>query len=340
MDRCALLDTVLDRELRADARTAALSAMSRQFGQASGPLEQQALRMQLLLAGRIAESRGSASVAADLTALAIKDASWLVTNTALEASEALDVPLRVTVRDGPPVEAGIEASLEKLNLPVGADLETKYRFTALKHGTDVVVVTLAPTTWTSARRFHAAVQRDPAWATKLPDGRCTKPVPFGDQLLPGIAVVHAIILSSDRQVIAAQRSRETSYAPLHWSVSFEEQLSEQDFGHAEDAFTAAARRGFEEEFGADGLALEVTPVASVMQVDLLNLGIVMVLRAAMTAGEIRDSWHSSARDGWEATDVRFLRLDDLAAAAASLGPRMHPTSTLRCLALRRWLSSS
>jgi hypothetical protein len=174
-------------------------------------------------------------------------------------------------------------------------------------------------------------------ASKLPDGRWFRPIPFGEQLLPGIAVVHAIILTSDHHVIAALRSRATTYAPLHWSVSFEEQLNEKDFGCDQDAFTAAARRGFHEEFGGEVSAANVIPLASVLQVDLLNLGMVMLVRPPMTAREIRDSWLSAASDGWEADDIQCIPLDDL--AAASIGLQLHPSSELRCMALRRWISS-
>jgi hypothetical protein len=196
-------------------------------------------------------------------------------------------------------------------------------------------VTLAPATWTSGRKFHAAVQRDPSWASKLPDGRWITPVPFGDTQLPGIAVVHGIIVTADDQVIATQRSPKVSYAPLHWSVSFEEQLNQYDMGLAEDAFTAAARRGFSEEFGADIAARDVIPLTAVLQIDLMNLGLVMLLRSPMTEREISDSWRLAAKDGWEAKDLRGLPLDNLTRHMARLG-LLHPTSELRSLALQRW----
>lgn len=330
------LDQVVEVGVRADVRSASLYALRGQLQRARSVADQQALRMLLLRAARIARSRGIA-VADDLVGLAKKDASWLVTPGALEACGPLRGPIQLRVRDGPPVDAVVQAQLEALKLPVGPDLETKYRFTALNSGPDGLHATFAPTTWTSGHGFHVALQQDLAFASKLPDGRWSKPIPFGDQLLPGIAVAHAIILTADRHVIAAKRSRTTSYAPLHWSISFEEQLNENDFGCDQDAFTAAARRGFHEEFGAEVPAADVIPLASVMQVDLLNLGIVMLVCPAMTAREIRDSWHSAAVDGWEAEDVLHLPLDDL--LATSLGMQLHPSSELRCLALRRWLSS-
>lgn len=329
------LDQVIDVGVDAEVRRASLDALDRELHRSGDVADQQALRMLLLRAARIAGSRGIA-VADDLVELARRDARWLVTAGALETAGPLEGPIRVTVTDGPPVDEVIQAHLEELRFPAGPDLETKYRFTALSSNPAELAATLAPTTWTSARRFHLALQQHPAWASKLPDGRWARPIPFGDQLLPGIAVVHAIILTDDRNVIAAKRSRATTYAPLHWSVSFEEQLNEKDFGHEQDAFTAAARRGTYEEFGAEVSADDVTPLASMLQVDLLNLGVIMVVRTGMTARQIQNSWQLAATDSWEADDVCGIPLDDL--AAARRGMLLHPSSELRCLALRRWLS--
>ena len=100
-------------------------------------------------------------------------------------------------------------------------------------------------------------------------------------------------MTSDDKVIAAQRSAEVNYAPQHWSVSFEEQLNGSDIGHKQDAFTAAARRGFTEEFGAELAARDVTPLTTVMQVDLLNLGIVMLLRPSPAVVQTRNTSHAA-----------------------------------------------
>ena len=331
------LDLVLEADVSSAAGRGALAALRRQLDGMDGAADQQALRMLMLRAARIAESRKSNALADDLIRLATTDARWLVTPGALEASSPLDVPIRVIVQDGPPVDPFIEAQVARLNFATGPDLETKYRFTALQHGKDALTVALAPTTWTSSRKFHAALQRDPAWASKLPDGRWITPVPFGDQLLPGIAAVHAIIMTRDGQVIAARRNARMRYAPGHWSVSFEEQVNEQDFGRSQDAFTAAAQRGFHEEFGAEVATGEVVPLATLMEIGVANLGVVMLVLPALTASEIRDSWRSFAKDGWEADQVCGLRVDDLDTGIAHLGQLIHPSSELRCLALRRWL---
>ncbi len=338
MDDYAMIDQLLGEDLPAEAMRAALSTLELQLNETADPGHEQAFRMLLLRWARIARSRSRTGVSNELIQLAMTDARWLVTSDALEASESLDIPVHVTVHEGPPIEATIAAQLERLTFPVGPDLETKYRFTALTRQSDALAVRLAPTTWTSANKFHAAVERDPAYASKFPDGRWITPLPFGDTLLPGIAVVHAIILTSDNQVIAAQRSREMSYSPLHWSVSFEEQLNEKDIGLAEDPFTSAARRGFNEEFGGEISAHNILPLATVMQTDVLNLGLVMLLQPPMTAHAIRESWHSMASDKWEANELRALRFDVLEATVTSLG-QLHPTSMLRSLAMQRWLKT-
>jgi len=338
MARDALLDQLLKEVLPAEVRRASLEALRHQLDRISDDMQQQAFRMLLLRAARIAESKGTPTVAEDLIRLAAKDARWIVTGGALEASAPLEVPIRTTLQQGPPIDSLIGAELEKLSPPPGRDLEAKFRFTDLKHAADALLISLTPTTWTTARKFQTAILHDPSWVSRLSDGTWVMPLPFGDRLLPGLAVVHAIVLTSDRHVLAALRSAELSYAPLHWSASFEEQLNEKDIGHDEDPFTAAARRGFHEEFGADIGPRDIIPLATVMQIDLLNLGIVMLLRPQFTADEIRESWRSAAKDRWEADDVCGLPVENLESALARIGS-LHPTSQLRCRALRRWLTS-
>ena len=334
----ALLDQLLSESPGAAVRAASLLGLGRQLEEIGDVTKQQGFRMQLLRAARIAESRGMAAVADDLTQLAAREARWLVTPGAVETSGSLDIPINVTVQDGPPIDATIQRALQELSVQTGPDLETKYRFADVQRERQALSVSLVPTTWTSAKKFHTVLERDPGWASKLPGGPWIAPIPFGDSLLPGIAAVHAIIMSSDSAVIAAQRSAETSYRPLHWSVSFEEQLNEIDLLQNEDAFTAAARRGLNEEFGVDPSAQDILPLATVMQIDLLNLGLVFLLRLSMTARQLIDSWKFKAKDRWEAIDVRAIPLDRVDACMPSLG-RLHPTSELRWLALRRWLHS-
>ena len=128
----------------------------------------------------LAGSAGNAEVADGLTAAAMRDSSWLVTPDALEACYSHGAPVHVTVQDGPPVDEAIEAELEKVTVPVGPSLEGKYRFTAMKCEKDALAVTLTPTTWASAKKFQTVLQRDPAWASKLPNGSWLTPLPFGD----------------------------------------------------------------------------------------------------------------------------------------------------------------
>lgn len=151
MTRDALLDQLVEEDPSVEVRQASLDALSRQLERIRDAVQQQTFRMLLLRAARIAKSRGSTAVSNDLTALAMKDASLLVTPGALEACGPLDVPIRVTVQDGPPVDAVIQKQLQELRIPTGPDLETKYRFTGLTYKRGAAAVNLAPTTWTSAK---------------------------------------------------------------------------------------------------------------------------------------------------------------------------------------------
>lgn len=332
----ALLDQLLSEGPASETCAARLAALGSQLLAIRSAGEQQGFRLQLLCAARIAASEGLPAMADEFTRLATKDAPWLVTPNALEATEPVDGPISVGVQDGPAISAAIERELQNRSVVTGPDLEAKYRFAAIKQDRHGLSISLVPTTWTDAKRFHSIVEHDPSWARGLPDGWWISPVPFGDCMLPGIAVVHAIIITSDQTVIAAQRSAQTSYRPLHWSISFEEQLNDKDVNQKGDPFSAAARRGLKEEFGVDVAAQDIVPLATVMQVDVLNLGLIFLLRLSMTADQLINSWKFTAKDRWEANEVRAIPLRSADASIASLG-QLHPTSEMRLLALRRWL---
>ncbi|MEO3807918.1 hypothetical protein ABGB17_02835 [Sphaerisporangium sp. B11E5] len=139
----------------------------------------------------------------------------------------LDGALSLRTRiDDVPIDAGISATLRDLgNLEMGRNLEQKFRFVDLEYTPDNSLnISLAPTTWSESRSFHIALERDPLRLSRGRDGAWIEPVPLGGTVLPGIAVVHGIVLTSDAQVLFAQRNPKVGYAPLHWSASFEEQL--------------------------------------------------------------------------------------------------------------------
>ena len=56
-------------------------------------------------------------------------------------------------------------------------------------------------------------------------------ISFQDSVLPTSFCLHGVVVTSDNRVLAIQRPNEevTDYHPLTWSISFEEQLADQDF---------------------------------------------------------------------------------------------------------------
>lgn len=242
----------------------------------------------------------------------------------------------------------------------GPDLEPKYRLTSLEHlSDDTLHVRLAPTTWTLGKGFHDAILRDPGRFRHAADGSWIEPLPLGTSVLPGLAVVHAIVLTSDGKVLIAQRSAKVGYTPLHWSVSFEEQCTLEDFAPNSDMFATAARRGFLEEFGLAVPPERSCTLSALIQLDLLNLGLVVLIQPEATADEIRDRWLAEPRPAhhWEANDLTFLdahtdllcglysgdySLDGMLPSTSGEGSsyELHPTSRIRCAMLARWLDES
>jgi hypothetical protein len=313
----------------------------------------QAFRFVLLHAARIARHRDALTITRRLTELALArlhgEAGWLAEAGSLEVVPPWPpnppVTLRATVDDSIPPDRAVEAAVENLgDIETGPDLEAKFRFTALGSGPDHCVhITLAATTWGRTSRFVAALQRDPALMRHSGEGAWIEPVPLGSTTLPTVAAVHCVVLTADAQVLLAQRSARVHYAPAHWSVSFEEQLNERDFGADADPFTHAACRGFAEEFGGDLAPGQVVPLSAVLQIDLLNVVMAMLLRPDLSAAQIKQRWRSGTPDAWEAQDLQSLPLADLdrlgQGDARQLTP-LHPTSLMRISLLRRWATAN
>jgi hypothetical protein len=350
MARDALLDQLITDVLPAEIRDSCLQALERQQERLTDPAERQLYRLLLMYTARIAADKGSAVTARRLTELAMADAGrdgWLADPETLQVVPpwplAEPVAIRTQVREGPPVEAAVEAAMRDLHdLDTGPDLEAKFRFTHLAYQPGSgLEVTLAPTSWSISKRFSTALQRDPTRIGHTMAGTWIQPMPLGNTVLPGIAVVHGIVLTSDGQVLMAQRSAKVGYAPLHWSASFEEQLNGHDLDTGTDPFIHAACRGFHEEFGCDVDASRVTLLSAVLQIDLLNIGLVFLLRPDSTSTQIEQRWADSAPDRWEAKQLGWL--PEQALDEVSWSQKFHPlhvTSRLRCELLRRWISDN
>ncbi|MEV2221588.1 TIR domain-containing protein [Nocardia vinacea] len=339
--RKALFEQLLKEALPAEVRAACVDALRRQQTFLDKPADLQAFRLLLLHTARILEHRKIRRAARDLTELALTRAEWLADAHALEVTPyfpvGAQVRIRTTLTDGPAVSAEILAAVERLgDVDTGPDLETKFRFTGLTVARDrkTLDVALTPTTWTESKKFHTLLSDDPAQVNNT-----VAPVPLGERVLPGIAVVHAIVVTSDQQVLFARRSAKVGYAPLHWSAGFEEQLNHDDVGTDLDPFTHAAQRGYVEEFGSEITPDRITFLCSVIELDILNLGLVMVLHPNQTAVQVRHAWRTRASDRWEAESLGWVPLDKLQAGIPKRFQPPHPTSQLRCAALVRSLFS-
>lgn len=74
--------------------------------------------------------------------------------------------------------------------------------------------------------------------------------------LPVFLVVHAVVVTADRHLVASRRSPTVYYHPNTWSVSLEEGVEAVDFGTDGDALRSAALRGVHEEFSVPEALLE------------------------------------------------------------------------------------
>ena len=327
--------------------------LSRHFGCLMDGRERQGYRLLFLRAATRARQLFDFQTEKAFLKLAMGTAAslplkWLTT---VGAIEVLDVDMiglspvcSVTDVD---VDAAVLRELSAIGCEdVGSDLEPKYRIAGMLSDQDAVSVSLSPTSWHLGKNFHIALKRNPC--RFLRDGKhWIVPLPLGQAQLPGLAVVHAIVLTSDSRLLMAQRGPKVSYAPLHWSASFEEQVTDLDMRDGDMVFHAAARRGMLEEFGIKVGLREVSLVSFLLETDSLNLAAVALIRVDLTLDQIRSVWLGPPRPShaWEAVAVDGVLVDvaDLDAMAADghwrLGA-LHPTSPLRCAMLARRLRAA
>lgn len=121
-------------------------------------------------------------------------------------------------------------------------------------------------------------------------------VPLGDTCLPGLAAVHVLLLTADSRLLLAQRSTKLAYAPLHWSASFEEQVTEQDIRGGDRVFHLAPHQGIMvEAFGIDVDPSRIYLLSVVLERDNLNLAAVVLIEAMQMMEQIRQSWPVNPR---------------------------------------------
>ncbi len=350
MVRDALLNDMLDPAVSSLRRVDWQMELRQHLEAISDPRERQAFRFLLLRAAEIAQQNKDVEFARSLAELATspeqtRPTDWAVTDGALEVLPPASRPLVVRcVLDEVPVNAAIQAELlSSAPTDVGPNQEPKYRFTRLEATGSTLQINLAPTTWREGRGFHATLQTDRSRFARA-SGTWFLPIPLGQVAFPGLAVVHCVVMTADNYVLFAQRGAKVAYAPLHWSASFEEQVTQTDVAVGNMVFEAAAQRGMREEFGIAVDLDRIHIISSLLQIDNINVGIVSLIETTETLDEIREAWSSAPppSHSWEALAIDSAAADPtLLRAIARTGqfPRgpLHPTSALRLVSVARWL---
>jgi hypothetical protein len=99
-------------------------------------------------------------------------------------------------------------------------------------------------------------------------------------VVPTFLVVHAIVLTSDGEVVAARRARGLAFHPGRWSASFEEGVEERDSGGDDDLIRACTLRGLRVEFGLareDVADCRVRLLSAIVEEKLLNPALVVIV---------------------------------------------------------------
>ncbi|MBD3338769.1 MAG: TIR domain-containing protein [Candidatus Lokiarchaeota archaeon] len=353
--RDALLNELLKEIVPPSVRNACLSALKEQLTRCSSPSESQNHRVLLIHAANQATSLGSHIIALDLLSLAIdsqirKPEDWLIDEHTAEVVNAFNEKAHIFIKQRPETEVPLEPSIvgqlrDDDFKAAGPPLETKYRFTSfqqLKNGD--LKAEVAKTTWNLGKSFHNVLLNTPQRFSIKNIGFWFTPIPLGRIQLPGIAVVHVIVLTSDLKLLLAKRSDNAGYAPAHWSISFEEQISEKDFRNdPNEVVINASIRGFYEEFGIKVSSSDICPLSALIEIDTFNLGLVMLIQCKSTFDEIHYRWSSEPRPEhhFEATELQSLKVsaDNIQAIISGfIGPKpLHPTSIMRLAMLSRFL---
>jgi len=353
----ALLNELQEPETYEDVRQAGTKALRRQLFRMSSPLSRQRLRFLMLMGARLAQQNGRESIAASLTEGALKaipddPTPWAADEHALQVASLSPTGMNISISLRPPdarqlpIDPEIDAHIRSSTTNVGPNLEPKYRVAEWRQADGQVHLVMEETTWTEARQFHQLILTNPRQIIVREDRTWLEPIPWGTQRLPGLAVVHAIVLTSDDQLLLMQRSSNAKYAPRHWSASFEEQMTKEDFASGASPALQAAARGFYEEFGLKTSLNTIRELGILLELNLCNLGIIVLIQAPWTAQQIAKRWQEEPRPkDWDeakavyAIPIDCTDLDQFMEAIEHKFLPLHPTSRLRIRVLIQALRS-
>ncbi|MEU8402717.1 NACHT domain-containing protein [Nonomuraea sp. NPDC048892] len=350
--RAALEAELLEPQLPSEVRHACLDALRQQILGASSSTVRSARRWFVLDASRKARQRMSDSTAEQLEELALNwtlNGDRLVSGDAFELvgcrSEAFTTEFVHVNPQAHPISELLALVTEEDRHDVGEGLEPKFRICSIQqpeHSRLRIEVT--GSTWEEGVSFHRMLRRRAAEGLGFLDPLVERYL-NGTGALPGIAVVHGILITSDGKVVLAQRPPRSAHAPGRWSVSYEEQITTSDFeDESTDAATAAALRGLREEFGITATREQTKVVGALMEMPILNPAVVVIVASPLTFDQIRDVWLRK-RFGDDADEL--VNIDEVELSINVLRTKahdrergqLHPTSPLRLLMLVRWLES-
>src|SRR5262245_252070 len=267
---------------------------------------------------------------------------WTSATTRIELASGGEFPL------DPQVVQLLTPHKDKL---VGQAWETKYRVGALeqtKNDTPHLTIVFAPTTYEEGTGFHlglkAAVEQRDIFVLDFREHLARRLAQPGNYSVAGIAAVHVIVITTDDRLVMCQRSPNAGYHPLHWSISFEEQINQKDIAFGNAALSMAAIRGFQEEYSYDrNIAPDnVRTLGVFLEYGILNIGFCIYLEPPLTFDELYTNWNSRTKDTWENVDVmgmsftlsnikRFLQLPRFENVIEGKVGNFHPTSKYRLL---------
>jgi hypothetical protein len=158
----------------------------------------------------------------------------------------------------------------------------------------------------------------------------------GTANFPGIVSVHCIVLTSDRKIVTAQRGTNTLYSAGRWSISFEEQITTVDFESlTHDPVTAAALRGFSEEFGLSSDSCRAKVVSAVIEFPITNFSLLVAIETDKMSQAFRHDTSTADSASQEIAEVGFIDTTPDKLLAEIERSDLHPTSAIRVGALSR-----
>jgi hypothetical protein len=344
MARTAVLSEVLEPQVPSEVRRACVAALRDHLLRAPTLTIRQARRWFVADAARQAQRAFSHVVAQDLEALVSEpeiDTGLLVVGDAFETVRAPRDGLgprctfAIVAASTAPIDADAHAIVDKRDRrAVGPGRETKYRICEIARSeNDTLLVRVTEDTWENGASFHQAMRRKAREQWGRTDRLLEQWLSLGSYL-PNIAVVHCVILTKDRKIVLARRSKDAFYASNQWSASFEEQITKSDLHSSNgDPVSAAAIRGFQEEFGV-AAGLSVRLISAIIEMPILNPGLVAVLESQETFAEIRQIWsdHRSRTSQPEISELEGLDATSERLRAVIHGEEpweLHPTSAIR-----------